>query len=67
VVALGSSAVTTADLNLRAGPSEDADVVTVIPSGSTIDLLGDTVGGYVSAEFNGQVGWVARQYLQPAG
>jgi Concanavalin A-like lectin/glucanases superfamily/Bacterial SH3 domain len=66
-LALGSSAVTTADLNLRAGPSEDADVLTVIPSGSTVDLLGDTVGDYVSAEFDGQVGWVARQYLQPGG
>ncbi len=65
-VALGSSAVTTADLNLRAGPSEDADVLIVIPAGTTIDLLGDTVGDYVSAQVDGQTGWVARAYLQPA-
>lgn len=67
VAALGTSAVTTADLNLRVGPSADAAVLTVIPAGTTIDLLGDTVGDYVSAQVDGQIGWVARQYLQPAG
>ena len=59
-----TQAVTTDELNLRAGPSQDADVLDLLPAGTTVDLLGDSVGDYVSVSVNGTVGWVAREYLK---
>ncbi|HEU5424567.1 MAG TPA: SH3 domain-containing protein [Nitrolancea sp.] len=60
-----SSAVTTDDLNLRAGPSLGADVLTVMPAGASVTLKGDTQNGFAAVSYGGRDGWAAIAYLKP--
>ena len=51
-------------LNLRAAPSLDARVVTVIPHNTRLTLSGHSPDGkWASATYNGQLGWVDTTYL----
>jgi uncharacterized protein YraI len=56
-------ATTTAALNLRAEPSLSARVLTVMPSGSRVDLGSDWANGFRQVTFNGTTGWAATDYL----
>jgi uncharacterized protein YkwD/uncharacterized protein YraI len=68
-VKLDQSGMTTDLVNFRVGPSYDATVITTIPKGTDVALDGSTVNGFVGAAFDGQTGWIDRQYVkvsQPA-
>ena len=54
-----ATATTTTDLNLRAGPSTDAEVLAVMPTGSTVTLTGEQEGDFVGVTFEGQEGWAS--------
>ena len=50
--------VTTADLNLRVGPSLAAPVLTVIPAGAALAPTGEWSQGFVGVTYEGNYGWV---------
>jgi uncharacterized protein YraI len=58
-------ATTTADLNLRAGPSLADAVLRVIPAGAGLewDNFRDQVNGFVPVAYDGTSGWAHRDYL----
>lgn len=51
------------DLNLRAGPSTDADILTVMPAGATVTVRGPGQNGFVPVTYGGRDGWADSQYL----
>src|SRR5215208_3414721 len=50
--------VTTADLNLRAGPSFADSVLMVIPAGAALAPTGEWSQGFVGVTYEGNYGWV---------
>lgn len=64
-VALGSTLRTTANLNLRTGPSLSERVRLVIPKGATVTTVNVTSprGGFYNVKYNGVVGWSYGSYL----
>jgi len=52
-----SATVIDGNVNLRSGPSTSDSVLTVIPNGSSVTLLGETSNGYAKVLFNGAEGW----------
>lgn len=59
----GDTATVTALLNLRAGPSYEAEILDVMPAGATVALTGGSENGFAAVEYNGQVGWALADYL----
>lgn len=59
-----ANTVTTADLNMRKGPSLSAEVVTLIPKDSDV-MVGECVREFrwCEASFDGVRGWVSSAYL----
>lgn len=55
--------VTTDWLNLRAGPSLDAAVITVMPPGSQVSLTGGAVDGFASVVYGDLSGYAHVDYL----
>jgi len=64
----GSRVVTTIDVNLRAEPSEDAAVVTILGSGVELEVTGTPTNGWVPVlePASGQRGFVSDQFVQIA-
>ncbi len=54
---------TTANLNLRNGPSLTATVLLVMPRGATVNTTGSVQNGYAQLTDQGTTGWAATQYL----
>ena len=54
-------------LRLRSGPSTSASVITVIPDGSKVYILGSSGGYYKVQLADGTVGYVDKSYIQRAG
>jgi Bacterial SH3 domain len=63
--AAGSTVVTTADVNLRAEPSENADVVAVVPAGTALTVTGASRGDWLPVKNpeTGDEGYVSAQYV----
>jgi hypothetical protein len=61
----GSTVVTTADVNLRTDPSEEADIVAVLPQGTELTVTGSANGEWLPVENpeTGDEGYVSAQYL----
>lgn len=59
---LGATA-TTSDVNLRTGPSQEAEVLSVLPPGSPIEVTGAASGDFSPVLAGGSSGWVATEYL----
>ena len=57
------SAVATVDLNLRAGPGTNHQVLRVLPRGATVQTTDFAAAGYRYVIHEGLSGWVAEQYL----
>ncbi|HYH13393.1 MAG TPA: SH3 domain-containing protein, partial [Thermomicrobiales bacterium] len=57
------NATTTANLNLRSGPGGDYGVIGVIPSGASIELRGESQGGYYPVSYNGTTGWAHSDWI----
>lgn len=56
-------------LNLRSGPSTNDAILTSIPLGCLVTLLGETNGDWLKVDYRGTVGWCFNTYLEtvPAG
>jgi len=57
------AATTTTDLNLRDAPSTDAQILTVMPVGTTVTLTGQEENGFLSVNLDGLDGWAAASNL----
>ena len=56
------------DLNFREGPGLRWEVLTVIPGGETIPVIGRTAStGWIQVIYDGQLGWIATQYTVWSG
>ncbi|MGP4073851.1 peptidoglycan-binding protein [Piscibacillus sp. B03] len=53
----------TVNLNLRKGPGTNHDIITTIPNGSEIEILGENGSGWLNVKYNGNEGWVSKQYV----
>lgn len=58
------------NLNMRQNPTTSSSIIASIPSGSTIEVLGETIGQKVSSnsvwykvKYNGKIGWVSSNYV----
>ncbi len=56
---------TTANLNMRTGPSTSYASVSVIPKGATVTLL-ESRGDWKKVSYNGKTGWSSGRYLTAA-
>ncbi len=65
-VSAAAVATTTANLNLRSGPSTSYSVLLVIPSGASV-TTGAQQSGFTQVTYNGTSGWSASQYLSTSG
>jgi hypothetical protein len=61
----GARVVTSIDVNLRAEPAEDADVVTILGQGVELEVTGAPVDGWVpvTEPSSGQTGFVSDQFV----
>jgi hypothetical protein len=64
-IGAGSTVVTTIDVNLRAEPSDDADVLTILGEGVALDVTGSPADGWipVTDPASGQAGFVSDQFI----
>lgn len=53
----------TVGLNLRSGPSTSNSVITVMPGGATVSVMGQPVNGWYPLSFHGTKGWASGDYL----
>jgi uncharacterized protein YraI len=60
---LPANPISTADLNLRAGPSYDDAVLTIIPAGTPLTVTGDWSAGFAGVTYQGQFGWVDTSWV----
>lgn len=60
-------AVTTSDVNLRAGPSVDAPVMGVLSPSSPVIITGDASSGFAPVIANSVAGWIATEFLGAPG
>ncbi|WP_080797034.1 SH3 domain-containing protein [Arabiibacter massiliensis] len=58
---------TTAPLNLRDGASIDANIVTTMPQGTSVQVFGMTADGWYDVEYDGRRGHCWYQYLNFEG
>jgi uncharacterized protein YraI len=63
----GGSATVTSALNLRAGAGTGYSVLTVMPSGATVSLNGDSSNGFLSVTYQGMSGWAYADFLSSGG
>jgi uncharacterized protein YraI len=67
VAAAQVSAVATTDLNMRAGPGPQHEVITAIDANGPVTILGCTeTRSWCQVEWQGQQGWAFAEYLQLA-
>jgi hypothetical protein len=52
-------------LNLRAAPTSDAAVVTVMPTGAWVEVLSAADAEWAQVRYAGRLGYAARAYLAP--
>ncbi len=58
---------TTADVNLRAGPGVDYEVLSVVPVRDEVTVTGDARDGFLPVRTQGVDAWIASDYLSPDG
>ncbi|ACS58657.1 SH3 domain-containing protein [Rhizobium leguminosarum] len=64
-IAQAAEGYSTANVNMRAGPSTRYPAVTVIPAGSSVEIRGCLSDvNWCDVEFYGGRGWVSGQYVQ---
>lgn len=63
---VNSSVVATADINLRAEPAADAEILTVVATGTTLTVTGSPVGEWVPVDdpVSGLSGYVSTQFVE---
>lgn len=55
--------VTASTLNLRSGPGTTNAVLTTMPCGATVDLLGGPMSNWWNVRYTGMTGWASGAYL----
>lgn len=55
---------TTANLNLRRGPSLGAGIIKTVARGAKVQLTGKKSGSWVQTRHRGSTGWMSAQYLR---
>lgn len=63
-VSAAQTATTTANLNLRAGPSTTNTILLVMPSGSEVEITGAEQSGFFPVTYQGSSGWASSLYLR---
>ncbi len=63
---LDTATVIDGALNLRSGPGTTYSVITVMPGGSTVSIIGALTNGFYPVRFDGQDGYASAQYLRLA-
>jgi uncharacterized protein YraI len=58
------TAKTTANVNLRHGPSTNDEVLEVVAKGTTVSVSDWVSGGFRYVEVDGYLGWISEQYLK---
>lgn len=56
--------VTTSALNVRSAPSTNAEKLTTLPAGTTVDFTGDYDNVWAIINYNGTQAYVSKQYLR---
>ena len=59
----GETAITTDDVNFRAGSSLSVGIISVLAPGSEVKITGDEVNGFMPVTYGGYDGWVYSAYL----
>ncbi len=64
--AIGTVVVTIADVNLRAQPAADSEIINVVPTGSELSVTGASVGEWVPVQVpaTGEEGYVSGQFVE---
>ena len=57
--------ITTADLNLRSGAGRNYKSLTVLAKGDTVKMIDSSGINWVKVQYQGKIGYSAKQYLQP--
>jgi uncharacterized protein YraI len=59
------SGITTANVNMRTGPSTNNPIITVLPANALVTITGRNADrSWYQVVFNGQVGWVSASFLR---
>src|SRR5688572_9446105 len=58
-----ATAVTTADLNMRSGPSTSYSVITVMPAGAYVEVTGNVTNDFYPVYFEGASGFASAQFI----
>lgn len=61
------TAQTTAWVNFRSGPGTSYGIISVIPSGASIALTGESSNGFLGIIYSGLSGWVHSDYVTVGG
>lgn len=59
--------VTTDSLNMRSGPSTGNSIITTIPRGATVELMGNAQGAWYPVRYAGNKGWSHGDWLSSGG
>lgn len=64
--AVSSSVVATADINLRAEPATDGEILTVVATGTSLTVTGSPVGDWIPVDdpVSGLSGYVSTQFVE---
>lgn len=62
----GLSVATTIDVNLREGSSEESAVITILPEGTQLTVVGEPIGSWLPVEVDetGDTGYVSAEYIE---
>lgn len=60
----GTQATTTAGVNLRQGPGTTYPVITVLPTGTVVNVLQQDEHNWYQVQVNGRTGWLFGDYVQ---
>ncbi|MDQ4100243.1 MAG: SH3 domain-containing protein [Chloroflexota bacterium] len=65
--ALAATGTTTANLNMRSGPSTNYAVILVIPRGASVTIDGDPRSGFYPVSYGGRSGYASASYISLGG
>jgi uncharacterized protein YraI len=63
----GRATVVDGRLNLRRGPGTSYAVISVMPNGASVELMGSARSGFYPVRYNGTKGWASADYLRTGG
>ena len=61
------SRITTTGLRLRSGPSTSYGTILIMPSGASVEVMGNAQGGFLPLRYQGTKGWASADYLASGG